>query len=181
MIWLFLLFPALLMGHNAIDFHRPGFNAPYINCLNYIVDQYAVMLEDKNKIFLVAQDVKGRESIESIDLTYDYAVQYDMNQARNLMLQLIDSFVQTLNNDARLKGILPPCGFSHDKLTITLNFTDECAHDYPATSRIKTVVFEDGFVSYYIQNPAKPSQVQILRREPIDFSVAAYTGPLSPC
>jgi|694.fasta_scaffold42545_5 hypothetical protein len=176
-----LLTPLLLFVHNPIDFRNEGAGESYVNFLNCVFNEYIGMLENNNDIHLVNKtaDLDDR-FIHSFRLRFESYAQIDLDTARKMMLQLIDSFVIVMNSNSRLKPFLCPCPFTSDQLEIRLNFLNDCLYPYPQLGTVKYMIFKNGAITFYAENPRSLGKLEKMREEPLDFSRLAENLPYPP-
>ena len=172
------------MVHNTVDFRGTGANDSYLNILNYTVTEYIDMLEENNQIKLVNKTGCMDESgIYKIGLLFESYDQHNMESSRQMILGLIDSFLDALNNgcEGRLKPFLKGYPFTECNVDIKINFISNCKYPYPLPGIIKHVNFSEGMITYNTENPRCLGRLEILRREPICLARRSYAPvPITP-
>lgn len=176
-----LMLPWFLLTHNVIDFYDNGAGESYVECLNHVVTTYIENLEKYNPIrFTNKTGCMDDEGIHKIGLQFDAAVHVELAEARLMMLGLIDSFLQALNDFPGPRPYLK-CGepFTSCQLEIRVQFTDDCKFPYPSPNEIKYMIFKDGKISFYLGNPRCLGKLTRLRDEPLCLSrrINASLGP----
>ncbi len=178
MNWLTFFVPTILLMHNTVDFSRSGGCQSYVNCLNYVVTNYTGMLEDNNPtLHLVNYSGHFDETIHSLELQFESTRQLPLEEARLMILQLIDSFAAAINNFPRLHAHLADCPFSAANITIRVNFLSTCFYPYSETKYIRYMSFVDGVITYEIENPYNPGQLVKIRDEPLRAARALSEMP----
>lgn len=169
------------MFRNPIDFHNCGARDCYVNCLNYLVTNYIEMLEEKNDIKLINKTGVMGDKISAIELQFEYYEMLDVQGSRQMMLQLIDSFVQSINSYDRLRPYLE-CPFTQDNVSIRVNFISKRKFSYPQPGEVKYMSYMDGVITYMAENPRCLGDLEKIRAEPISFArMLAYPIPPPGC
>lgn len=172
-----LFLPFLLMVHNAVDFSHNGACEEYVHILNCIVNDYVEMLEENNNIHLVNKVGSMNGQIHFLGLHFESYDLMDQDTARKMMLQLVDSFLNKINSNKRLKNFLCPAPFTADQLEIRVNFVSDCLYPYPEPGMIKYMTFIDGKTTFYAENPRWLGNLEKLREETLEFSRLAENLP----
>lgn len=175
-----LLMPLLfLMVHNPVDFTQNGACADYVNILNCVVTDYIEILEDHNNLRLVNKTGEMGAKIDKIGLQFESYDPYTLDNARTMMIGLIDSFLDALNQSKRLRPYLNGCHFTPGNIDIRVNFVQNSLYPYPAFNEVQYMSFEDGVISYstIMRNCLGQYQMKRLRDEPLDFARRASPPP----
>jgi hypothetical protein len=172
-----LLLPGLLLVHNPVDFSVVGARSEYVNLLNCIVTDYVEILEDHNNLRLVNKTGYMDEKIGSIGLQFESYDHYTMSTARTLMIGLIESFLDALNQSCRLSRYLYKAPFTPDDIEIRVNFIDTCKYPYPAFDEIKYMSFSEGVISYSVGSTTCLGELVHLRDESYDFARQNAANP----
>src|SRR5690349_4141541 len=126
-----LFLPFLLTMHNAVDFSHSGASEEYVHILNCVVNDYVEMLEENNNIHLVNKVGSMNAHIHFLGLHFESYDSMDQETARKMMLQLVDSFLDKINSNKRLKNFLCPSPFTANHIEIRVNFVSDCLYPYP--------------------------------------------------
>lgn len=178
MSWLTVFVPTLLLMHNTVDFSTSNACASYVNCLNYVVTNYVEMLENNNPgLRLVNKGGHLGDKIYSLELQFESLAKYPLEEARLMMLQLVDSFVEAINSYPRVRAHLADCSFTSANLIIRVNFVSDCFYPYSETKYIKYMTFMDDKIVYEFENPYNPGQLVILRDESLARARVMSTLP----
>lgn len=169
--------PFLLYIFNPVDFTDNGAQERYVHLLNCTVNRYIEMLEESNDIHLVNQTGQMDDHIHFLGLSFTSGAAVNESTARIMLLQLIDSFLDAINRDERLAPFLCPHPFTEDNIEIRVTFTNDCLYPYPQPGAIKYMIFSDGFLTFYEENPRLLGTFEKLREEPIEFSRLAENLP----
>lgn len=170
----------MLMVHNTVDFSQNGACDQYVNILNCVITDYVEVMEEHNNLRLVNKTGHMGEKIYKIGLQYESYEHFNLDNARTMMIGLIDSLIDAINQSKRLRPYLSNCAFTPDNVEIRVNFVDTCMYAYPAFNDIKYMSFNDGVITYSIFTPNCLGQLTLsrLRDEPLDFARRA-SPPLS--
>ncbi len=175
---LIFLLPTLLMVHNMVDFTQNGAPDAYVNILNCVVTDYIEILEDHNDLKLVNKSALLDQRIHRLGLQFEVYNHYSLDHARTMMIGLVDSFLDALNQSKRLIPFRPnPCGFSSNDIEIRVTFIDDCKFPYPAFDEIKYMSFAHGIITYNVGNPRCLGQLLRYREEPLGFARRASPPP----
>lgn len=176
------LVPALLLTHNPVSFSTNDCE-DNVACLNFLVTNYADMLETYNSdLRLINNAGHIDDKIHSLELQFESTAKYSLEEARLMMLQLVDSFLDSLHRFPRVSGRLA-CPFTAENITIRVNFVSPCYLDFFETKYIKYMSFMNGAITYDIENSYNPCQLVTLRCESLAQAraVAELLGsPKSP-
>src|ERR1700722_8537483 len=143
----------MLLVHNGIDFSKMHAPKKYCTQLNYLISDYIEALEKCNNIRLI--NITGTFDTPDlrIGLQFESSEYQTINSARLMMLDLIDSFLQTLNSNLNLLGRDSCHPFTEKNIELRIYFVDNCKYSYPAPDQIKYASFMDGLITYSIGNP----------------------------
>ena len=158
MTWLSLCLPLILGVHNMIDFRDSGANEEYATYLGHTVTQFVEMIEDNNpNVRLVNHSGHMDTKIHSITLNFEANEEQTIDEARDMVLGLLDSFLAALNHGCcgRLPPYLCPNPFTPDNVDIEVHFVGDCLYNYPKPRSIQYVVFSGGKIGYFTQNFAQ--------------------------
>lgn len=172
-----LCFPFLLFIHNAVNFRDNGASENYVHILNCVVNDYVEMLEEENDIHLVNKVGVMCNKIHFLGLHFASYKSIDQNTGRKMMLQLIDSFLERLNSNKRLRPFLCPFPFTENNIELRISFRNDCLYPYPQPDTIQYMVFMNGTTTFYGENPRSLGTLEILREEPLEFSRLAENLP----
>jgi hypothetical protein len=177
------MMPCMLLAHNLVDFGENGAALPYVHALNAAVTEYVDRLETYNSpIRLINKTGHMDESgIENIGLQFEYsALPLDMDDARHLMLGLIDSFLQAINRFARLQPYLKHRPMTPEDIEIRIHFVGQGPYSYPAPYEIKYLSFKGGILNYYLGNPRCLGRLERLHDETLPFARAVDAQMVFP-
>ncbi len=172
-----LMLPVLLLVHNIIDFGQNGAPESYKNRLNCVITEYIEAVEDQNNLKLVNKTGCFDDMIWKLGLQFESTEDYGIDEARMLILGLIDTLLMTVNDTPQLRPYLPHCSLTAAQLEIRVNFIGLCKYNYPDPGQIKYVVFKNGKITYYIQGRDCLSQLDLVRNEPLEFARLIAPGP----
>lgn len=167
----FLMPFLFLMVHNTVDFSNFGAPEAYSNILNRVVTDYVEILENHNNLKLINRWGEFNHKIHKIGLQYESYDPYTVDDARTMMIGLIDSVLDAMNRSQRLRQYAEGCSFTPDNVEIRVNFVnDSCS--YPAFNQIQAMNYIDGVITYSVlgSNCLGQSQLKKLREEPLDFA-----------
>ncbi len=171
MSWLFFLLPCTLLVHNIVNFSENGAYPSYGPRLNCLITEYVEMLERCNHLRLVNKTGCFGDKIFNIGLFFESEDFQTLESSRKYMLALIDSFVKIMNQDPRLHPYLP-CPFTSNNIELRIHFVDDCSYSYPTPGQIAYVSFVDNTITYSVQNPRRPFQLEKLREESLELARA---------
>lgn len=169
MSWLFYLLPCMLLVHNVVDFTENGACQPYAQRLNCLITDYVEMLENCNHLRLVNKTGCFGDKIYHIGLQFESDDFNDINTGRKYMLALIDSFVKIMHQEPRLLPYLT-CPFTSNNIELRIHFVGNCLYPYPTPGQIAHISFAEGIITYSVQNPRRPGELEKLREETLDFA-----------
>lgn len=175
------LLPWMLLVRNTVDFRDNGPYDGYVNALNYTVTQYVDTIEENNHIrFINKTGSLDENGISYLGLQFESPEHVMIDDARRLMLALIDSFLDAINSCPRLRPYLHPYPFTPANIEIRVSFTDNRKYPYPSPGEIKYVSFIDGSIIYNTGNPRFIGQLDKFREETLLFARTAASRPGSP-
>lgn len=169
--------PFLLFIFNPVDFRDNGATDCYVHLLNCTVNRYIEALEEGNQIHLINKTGQMDDHIHFLGLSFVSEKSVDLATGRRMLLQLIDSFLDAINGDSKLTPFLCPNPFTEDNIEIRVTFTNDCQNPYPQPGTIQYMVFSNGSLTFYEENPRMLGSYEKLRDESIEFSRAAENLP----
>jgi hypothetical protein len=176
------MLPCLLMTHNCncVDFYENGASDRYVECLNHVVTNYIENLESYNNIRFTNKTGKMDENgIQHIGLQFDSGKYVDLTGARQMMLGLIESFLQAINDFPGKKPYLNCDPLTSCHLEIRVRFTSDCKFPYPAPGQVKYMIFRNGKITYYQGNPRCIGQLERIRDESLCSARHIVKRPLT--
>lgn len=170
----------MLMVHNTVDFSQFGASENYVNILNRVITDYVEVLEDHNNLRLVNKTGEMGQKIHKIGLQFESYEHFSLDNARTMMIGLVDSLLDAINRSQRLRPFIPHCGFTPHHIEIRVNFVDTSTYSYPDFDEIKNMTYSDGVITYSVIAPNCLGErvMSRLRDEPLDFARRA-SPPLS--
>lgn len=168
-----LLMPFLfLMVHNLVDFSQVGAPEDYSTILSRVVTDYIDVLEEHNNLKLINKWGDFNSKIHKIGLEFDSYDRYTIDDARTMMIGLIDSLLDAMNRSQRLHPYAEGCFYSPDNVEIRVNFVSDSCNGYPAFNEIQSMSYMDGTITYSVlsSNCLGQSQLKRLREEPLGFA-----------
>lgn len=169
--------PFFLFIFNPVDFSSNGAQERYVHILNCTINTYVEMLEEGNHIHLVNQTGQMDDYIHFLGLSFTSDALVNESTARKMLLQLVDSFLNAINRDPRLAPFLCPSPFKEDNIEIRVAFNSDCLYPYPQPGAIDYMVYSDGYLTFYQENPRLLGTYEKLKEEPIEFSRMAENLP----
>ena len=179
MSWLSFCLPLFLGIHNTVDFRDFGAQERYATYLDYTVTEFVEMIETHNRIRLVSHSGHMDDRIHHLTLNFEAQESQTINGARDMILGLVNSFLDALNNGCcgRLPPYLCPNPFTADNIDIQVHFVGDCLYNYPLPQAIQFVSFSGGKIGYYMQDRSPCGGVHQIRSEPLDFALALAHPP----
>jgi hypothetical protein len=167
----YLALPYLLLTHNIVDFEPNGACETYKNRLNCAMTEYIEILEAQNNIKLINKTGRFGETIDYIGLQFESTNAYDLAQSRNLVLGIMETLLNTLNDNSYLKHYFPHCHLTAENIEIRINFIGDCKYNYPSPNTIQYVLFKDGWLTYYIQKTSTCfEEFEKIKEEPLELA-----------
>jgi len=122
-----------------------SFGIPYeVNCF---LNRFAEEQKTANKLILVTKDVNGRCGIENIALIFDYHGSLDFPAARQLIVSILTSLLQEVNNQPKLRCCFVTFPLTIENLSVRIRVRSECLF-YPFLGNIASIIAADGLIYY---------------------------------
>lgn len=132
--------------------------------VNYFINCFAER-QKANKLTLVTKDGIGDCGLEKVALMFDYYGVLDLPTARRLILGVVTSFLQEINQEEKLRCFFPVFPLNLDEVSIQIRLrNDDCGFVYPYLGNIASISIIDGVITYGTIN-SYSYEVEALRRE----------------
>lgn len=125
--------------------------------LEFNIDQmfssFVQKMRQKHHLEKLSIGGKINPNIEEIGARFTLVKKTTQEEARAVLLTVVDKLLQTINTDDHLRNYLVEYPFPLDRLKIGINFTKKNYHSYWDGSSMESVTLVENEITYY-QNPS---------------------------
>lgn len=117
-----------------------------------IIADYSRKLKKERKLYLSCTGGRGDDNIDLICLEYDSHEKFNKEQARQLLIECVEEFLQLINQDGKLKPDLSNYPFSYTNLDFILGFFKKEGGFVSKPHIAYISLINTGEINYYLLN-----------------------------
>lgn len=134
------------------------------SALTQLIDRFSQKMETQNKLNLTTSLELGGKKIEEVSLFYSSNNPLELNEAKALIAEMTQMFLEELNGNAFLKPELNPYPFTPNQIDITIFFRGANGK-YAVMPKIAQISLEEGVVTFY---KYENKQFEVIYKENIE-------------